>query len=93
MSDGGITLGILVGDTRPDRVYFESRRSVSIGEYVVLEYGKGRVLGLVENSKVSSDALGTEIRNFDEAYESSQVAVENKRDKSYTADRSSRVAS
>ena len=85
MSDGGITLGILVGDTRPDRVYFESRRSVSIGEYVVLEYGKGRVLGLVENSKVSSDALGTEIRNFDEAYESSQVAVENKRDKSYRA--------
>lgn len=83
MSSGSAELGILVGDTRPDKVYFESRRPVSIGEYVMLEYGKGRVLGLVENSKVSSDALRNDIRNFDEAYESSQVALENKRDKSY----------
>jgi DNA helicase HerA-like ATPase len=85
MSESTSALGILVGDTRPDKVYFESRRPVSIGEYVALEYGKGKVLGLVESSKVSSDALGTSIRNFDEAYESSQVAVENKRDKSYRA--------
>jgi len=83
MSNGRVELGILVGDTRPDKVYFESKRPVSIGEYVVLEYGKGNVLGLVENSKVSSDALRNDIRNFDEAYESSQVAIENKRDKSY----------
>ncbi len=83
MSDEKSELGILVGDTRPDRVFFESRRPLSVGEYVALEYGKGRVLGLVENSKVSSDALGTAIRNFDEAHESRQVAIENKRDKSY----------
>ena len=85
MSDNESGLGILVGDTRPDKVYFESRRPVSIGEYVALEYGEGRVLGLVENSKVSSDALGAGIRNFDEAFESSQVALENRRDKSYRA--------
>lgn len=85
MNNGKVELGILVGDTRPDKVTFESRRPVSLGEYVVMEYGKGRVLGLIENSKVSSDALGNDIRNFDEAYESSQVAVENKRDKSYRA--------
>lgn len=78
-------IGILVGETRPERVHFESKRPVSIGEYVALEYGKGRVLGLVENSKVSSDALGPEIRNFEEAFESSQVALENRRDKSYRA--------
>lgn len=76
-------LGIVVGETRPDRVAFESRRPVSIGEYVVLTYGKGKVLGLVERSQVSSDALGTSIRNYDEAFESLQVALENKRDKSY----------
>ena len=58
MSDPITELGILVRDTRPDRVNFESKRPVSIGEYVALEYGKGRVLGLIENSKVSSDALG-----------------------------------
>jgi DNA helicase HerA-like ATPase len=81
--NGRAELGILVGDTRPDKVFFESKRPVSIGEYVALDYGKGRVLGLIENSKVSSDALRTDIRNFDEAYESSQVALENKRDKSY----------
>jgi DNA helicase HerA-like ATPase len=85
MSDGKAELGILVGDTKPDKVTFESRRPVSIGEYVVMEYGKGRVLGLVESSKVSSDALRNDIRNFDEAYESTQVAHENKRDKSYRA--------
>lgn len=86
MSDPvSVELGILVGETRPDKVTFESKRPVSIGEYVALEYGKGRVLGLVENSKVSSDALRAEIRNFEEAYESSQVALENKRDKSYRA--------
>lgn len=85
MNDRAAELGILVGDTRPDRVFFESRRPVSIGEYVVMDYGNGSVLALVENSKVSSDALGAAIRNFDEAYESSQVAIENKRDKSYRA--------
>ena len=85
MSDNDSGLGILVGDTRPDKVFFESKRPVSIGEYVALEYGEGRVLGLVENSKVSSDALGAAIRNFDEALESSQVALENRRDKSYRA--------
>jgi DNA helicase HerA-like ATPase len=83
MSNGNTELGILVGETRPDKVYFESRRPLSIGEYVVMDYGRGRVLGLIENSKVSSDALRNDIRNFDEAYESSQVAIENKRDKSY----------
>jgi DNA helicase HerA-like ATPase len=83
MIDGRSELGILVGDTRPDKAYFESRRPLTIGEYVVMQYGKGTVLGLVENSKVSSDALRNEIRNFEEAHESSQVAQENKRDKSY----------
>jgi hypothetical protein len=83
MNNGRPELGILVGETRPDKVSFESRRPMSIGEYVTLSYGRGKVLGLIERSQVTSDALGIEIRNYDEAYESRQVALENKRDKSY----------
>jgi hypothetical protein len=41
-------LGILIGVTKPDEVTFESRRPVSIGEYVILNYGGDKVLGLVE---------------------------------------------
>ncbi len=76
-------LGIVVGQTRPDRVSFESKRPISVGEYVILEQSNARVLGLIEQSQVSSDALGQMIRNFEEAHESRQVALENKRDKSY----------
>jgi uncharacterized protein len=76
-------LGILVGVTKPDQVTFESRRPVSIGEYVILSYGGDKVLGLVERSSISSDALGSSIRNYEEAFESKQVAVANHRDKSY----------
>ncbi|HXV45586.1 MAG TPA: DUF87 domain-containing protein, partial [Nitrososphaera sp.] len=76
-------LGILIGIAKPDQVTFESKRPVSIGEYVILNYGKGEVLGLVERSSISSDALGSSIRNYEEAHESKQVAAENLRDKSY----------
>ncbi len=81
--DNRVELGILVGNTKPDQVTFESKRPVSIGEYVILHYDKSKVLGLVERSSISSDALGTSIRNYEEASESKQVAVENRRDKSY----------
>ena len=76
-------LGILVGVAKPDEVTFESTRPVSIGEYVILNPAKGRLLGLVEKSFISSDALSSNIRNYEEACESRQVAAENLRDKSY----------
>jgi DNA helicase HerA-like ATPase len=78
-------LGIVIGTAKPDQVTFESRRPVSIGEYVILSYSRGRVLGLVERSAISSDALHASIRNFEEATESRQVALENSRDKSFKA--------
>ncbi len=52
-------LGILIGVTKPDQVTFESKRPVSIGEYVILNYNGDNVLGLVERSSISSDALGS----------------------------------
>ncbi len=76
-------LGIVVGETSPSKVTFESRRPVSIGEYVILTYEKGNVLGLVERSFIGSNALGDNICNYEEAFESKQVALENRRDKSY----------
>src|SRR5919108_4511511 len=76
-------LGILIGVTKPDQVTFESKRPVSIGEYVILNYGGDKVLGLVERSSIGSDALGNSIRNYEEAFESKRVAAENCRDKSY----------
>ncbi len=76
-------LGIIIGTAKPDQVTFESKRPVSIGEYVILNYGKGKVLGLVESSSISSDALGNNIRNYEEASESKEVAAVNGRDKSY----------
>lgn len=85
MSDDGEKqeLGIVIGVAKPDQVTFESRRPVSIGEYVILNYGRGKVLGLVESSSISSDALGNNIRNYEEASESKEVASVNGRDKSY----------
>jgi uncharacterized protein len=77
------SLGILVGRARPDEVTFECKRPVSIGEYVVMNYGGGPVLGLIERSSITSVALGDGIGNYEEALESMQVAAENKRDKSY----------
>ena len=71
MSEG---LGILIGITKPDQVTFESKRPVSIGEYVILNYGGDKILGLVERSSIGSDALGSNISNYEEAFESKQVA-------------------
>jgi DNA helicase HerA-like ATPase len=82
MNEAG-ELGILVGVSKPDEVTFESRRPVSVGEYVILKYGRGKVLGLVERSAISSDALGNGIRNYEEASESRMVAQANRHDKSY----------
>lgn len=58
-------LGILIGVSKPDQVAFESKRPVSIGEYVVMNYGRGKVLGLVERSSISSDALGNSMLERD----------------------------
>lgn len=87
MSDGATSdeLGILVGVAKPDQVTVEARRPVSIGEYVILKYGRGKVLGLVERSSIASDALGANIRNYEEASESRLVAQANRHDKSYKA--------
>jgi hypothetical protein len=78
-------IGIVVGESKPHEVMFESKRPVSAGEYIVVNGASGKILGLVERSTIVSDALGKNIRNYTEALESKQVADVNTRDKSYRA--------
>jgi DNA helicase HerA-like ATPase len=85
-NNGSLEIGIVVGPTKPDRVTFEARRPISLGEYVVILNSQGRkVLGVVESSSIESEALSDNISNFEEALESKQIASENRRDKSYKA--------
>jgi DNA helicase HerA-like ATPase len=83
-------LGIIVGLTTPAKVRFESKRPVSIGEYITFNFNGNnnkKVLGLVEKSIIDSDALSdSNIHNFAEAFESKKVAERNSRDRSYRVD-------
>jgi hypothetical protein len=78
-------IGIVVGESKPHEIMFESRRPVSAGEYVIINGDKGQILGLVERSTIVSDALSKHVRNYTEAVESKEIADVNTRDKSYRA--------
>jgi len=78
-------IGIVVGESKTYEVMFEGKRPVSTGEYVILDDGNGKILGLIERSMTLSDALGKNIRNYTEALESKVIADANTRDKSYRA--------
>jgi DNA helicase HerA-like ATPase len=77
-----MNIGVVIGEAKPTEVTAQSIRPLSVGEYVIVDSQNGKLLGLVERSIISSDAL-TDIRNFDEAMESKEVAELNSRDKNY----------
>jgi DNA helicase HerA-like ATPase len=77
-----LTIGVVIGESRPTDVTAQSSRPLSVGEYVIIDSQDGQILGLVEKSVISSEAL-TDVRNFDEAVESKEVADINSRDKNY----------
>ena len=79
-----MTLGFVIGESKPTLVTAQTSRSLPIGEYVIIDSQDGKIVGLAEKSVVSSAALG-DVKNYDEALESIEVAELNKRDKSYTA--------
>ena len=79
-----MTLGFVIGESKPTLVTAQTSRSLPIGEYVIIDSKEGKIVGLAEKSVVSSAALG-DVNNYDEALESIEVAELNKRDKSYTA--------
>jgi DNA helicase HerA-like ATPase len=77
-----LTIGVVIGESKPTEVTAQSSRPLSVGEYVIIDSQDGRLLGLVEKSIITSEAL-TDVRNFDEAVESKEVAELNSRDKNY----------
>ncbi|MGQ0790800.1 MAG: HAS-barrel domain-containing protein, partial [Nitrosopumilaceae archaeon] len=79
-----MNIGYVIGESKPTFVTALASRPVSVGEYVIIDSDEGRILGLVEKSAVSSAAFA-DVRNFDEAAESIEIAEMNRRDKTYTA--------
>lgn len=77
-----MTIGVVIGESRPTDVTAQSSKPLSVGEYVIIDSQEGQILGLVEKSIISSEAL-TDVRNYDEAIESREVADINSRDKNY----------
>lgn len=77
-----MNIGVVIGEAKPTEVTAQSSRPLSVGEYVIVDSQNGKLLGLVERSIISSDALA-DVRNFDEAMESKEVAELNIRDKNY----------
>ncbi|KAF6242081.1 hypothetical protein C6988_10205, partial [Nitrosopumilus sp. b1] len=77
-------IGYVTGESKPTKVTSLTSRPLSIGEYTVIDSEEGKILGLVERSFVSSVAL-SDVRNFDEAAESKEIAEINRRDKGYTS--------
>ena len=75
-----MSLGFVVGKSKPTFVTAITSRALSVGEYIKIGSEEGEILGLVERSSESSAAF-TDVRNFDEAEESTEIAELNKRDK------------
>ncbi len=78
-------LGFVIGESKPTFVNAITSRALPVGEYVKIGSDEGEILGLVERSSVSSAAFA-DVKNFDEASESTEIAEINKRDKTYVAD-------
>ncbi|MBI2643123.1 MAG: ATP-binding protein, partial [Nitrosarchaeum sp.] len=76
--------GFVIGESKPTFVTAITSRPLSVGEYIKIDSDEGEILGLVEKSSVSSAAFA-DVKNFDEAAESTEIAEINKRDKTYTA--------
>ncbi|MFB5622130.1 MAG: helicase HerA domain-containing protein, partial [Candidatus Nitrosomaritimum yanchengensis] len=79
-----MSLGYVIGESKPTFVTALTSRPLSVGEYIIIDTEEGKILGLVEKSKISSAAFA-DVRNFDEAAESTEIAEINKRDKTFSS--------
>ena len=61
-----MTLGFVIGESKPTVVTAQTSRSLPIGEYVIINSNEGKIVGLVEKSVVSSAVLA-DVKNYDEA--------------------------
>ena len=79
-----MNLGFVIGESKPTFVTAITSRALSVGEYVKMGSENGEILGLVERSSITSAAF-EDVKNFDEASESIEIAESNRRDKTFTA--------
>lgn len=79
-----MSLGYVIGESKPTSITAITSRALAVGEYIKISLDEGEILGLVERSTVSSAAF-TDVKNFDEAEESTEIAEINKRDKTFIA--------
>ena len=79
-----MSLGFVIGESKSTFVTAMTSRALSVGEYIKINSDEGEILGLVERSSISSAAF-TDVKNFDEASESIEIAEINKRDKTFTS--------
>ena len=79
-----MSLGFVIGESKPTVVTAITSRVLAVGEYIKIGLEEGEILGLVERSSISSAAFA-DVRNFDEAAESTEIAEINKRDKTFIA--------
>jgi len=71
-----LNVGFIIGESKPTFVTALTSRPLSVGEYTIIDSEEGKILGLVEKSKVTSAAFA-DVRNFDEASESIEIAEMN----------------
>ncbi len=79
-----MNIGFVIGESKPTFVNALTSRPLSVGEYVIINSDEGKILGLVEKSSVSSAAFA-DVRNYQEAAESTEIAEINSRDKTYSS--------
>ena len=79
-----MNLGFVIGESKPTFVTAITSRALAVGEYVKMGSENGEILGLVERSSITSAAF-EDVKNFDEASESIEIAESNRRDKTFTA--------
>ncbi|MCS7136544.1 MAG: ATP-binding protein [Nitrososphaerota archaeon] len=72
-------VGIVVGEARPERIQFSAKDIVRVGEFVTVDTVDGRVLYLVEFSKLESKLL-SKVHDYITTIEAREASKANPRD-------------
>jgi len=73
-------IGIVIGESRPERIHFVANRPIRVGDYVIVETADGPVLYMVEGFKNLSELLGG-VMDYQTADEARRASARNPRDR------------
>ena len=79
-----MNIGYVAGESTPSFVEVITSSALAVGKYIMIGSGSSGILGLVENSKVSSSAMDI-AKDYRSAQEATQVSSIDLRDKRYTS--------